>query len=86
MADQLPCRPDKKVGAMTFHVCDFCGFDLRGEPIPQEAIDRGYYLPTCVTCGEANHTNHALIKRLREVRENSTFQCPRCGNSLKNEI
>lgn len=53
--------------------CPNCGSDLRGEPIPQEYIDKGYY-------EAGSHYNRILGIEIRGVYDGVLiWECPDCG-------
>src|SRR4051794_24279323 len=67
-------------GAMVDQVdeyeCPHCGADLRGNPIPQEYIDGGYYAP------EATHYNRKVGVEVPSVYDGILYwECPDCGGT-----
>jgi len=58
---------------MTAELCPLCGADLKGAPIPQEYIDKGYY-------GEKTHYSRSIMVEIRGVYDGGLyFVCPDCG-------
>lgn len=54
-------------------VCKLCDADLRGAPIPQESIDKGYYAPG------ATHFSRLIAIYDWDRDRTVAFQCPDCG-------
>ncbi len=60
---------------MSSNTCPGCEADLRGEPIPQEYLDRGFY-PEGMT-----HYSRMIGVEVRGVYDGQLFcQCPDCGH------
>lgn len=62
-------------------VCPECGLSWRGEPIPQEYIDKGYYGPP-----ETASTHYSLLIGVELAYDDpnhydgvSYWLCPHCG-------
>ena len=56
--------------------CPHCSADLRGEPIPQECIDAGFY-PSGAT-----HYERVIGIEVRGVYDGVLYwQCPDCGGT-----
>jgi hypothetical protein len=53
--------------------CPHCGSDLRGEPIPQDYRDAGWY-------GDNTHYSRTIGVEIRGVYDGMLFwRCPDCG-------
>lgn len=53
--------------------CPLCGADLRGQPIPQEAIDKGYYKPG------VTHYSRMIGHQITGVYDGVLYwSCPDC--------
>ena len=56
--------------------CPSCGVDLRGEPIPQEYLDAGYYGPS------TTHYRRNIGVEVPGVYDGVLYwQCPDCGRA-----
>jgi hypothetical protein len=54
--------------------CPLCGADLRGDPIPQEYIDQGYYRPG------VTHYSRQMGHQITGVYDGVLYwSCPDCG-------
>lgn len=54
-------------------MCPHCKADLRGEPIPQDSIDAGYY-------GSSTHFSRMIGVEIRGAYDGVLFwMCPDCG-------
>lgn len=62
---------------MEHHVCPSCKTSLKGQYIPDIAINKGFYPETCVTCGDRNHwLNLWVLERHDSLYE---VMCQKCG-------
>lgn len=58
------------------NACPHCGYDLRGDPIPQEYRDSGFYHP------DSTHYSRKIGVEVRGVYDGILYwRCPQCGGA-----
>lgn len=59
------------------HFCLNCGESLKGDPIPHDAIEKGFHPAKCRDCGGPNHWRLEIghVENDRVVE----WMCPHCG-------